>query len=497
MKFEWSTPPTYEQVEEFFSCLIDYERAQAPQFRSETKESDLERFRNMLAELAFPQFAAPAFHVAGTKGKGSTCAILASILRFAGLKVGLYTSPHLESYCERLRVNEEPISPHKFAEIIKSLALWIKEHRGDAAQNFRTVFELLTAAAFLYFRESGVDVSVIETGLGGRLDATNVFQVRSGCLQKPLINIITSIGYDHTETLGSTIEEIAAQKAGIIQPHAAVVVAPQPPAHAQTVRRIISHKAASVQCQGLFFADDLLKVSELSSHPATLPKPFQKARFALSPESRDMAERSRLGQALADGLELELSLPGTHQLDNLRTALVALLAAEQVGLKPVDPQAVLAGVRNVKWPGRFEILSYNPPVVVDGAHCELSTRAMAETFCKLWSSVRPHVVFGLMRDKNIYAILQALEMMPQPVQFYCCAPPSPRARHAEEVAATVQKVLQVPASTHISPAEAVSAAWENLSREGGALVCFGSFYLLAPCMKALKSRLPGENAFRE
>lgn len=490
MKFEWTIPPTYEQAEQFFNSLIDYEKAQAAQFRSNTKEEDLARFRRVLAELDFPQFAAPTFHIAGTKGKGSTCAILASILRCAGRKVGLYTSPHLENYCERLRIGEEAIPPHKFAEIIARLASRITKDRSEKVASFRTVFELLTAGAFLYFRESGVDVSVIETGLGGRLDATNVFQATPRHPQQLLINVISSIGYDHTEILGNTIEDIAAEKAGIIQPRAAVVVAHQPTSHAPTVRRIMSEKSKSVGCQALFFADEIVTFAELQSVSSNGPQQLQRARFVLSHSGRSFMAHSLLGRALAEGLELELSLAGIHQLDNLRTALVALLAAEKVGMSPVEPDAVIAGARKVRWPGRFEILSYHPPVVVDGAHCELSTAAMAETFSRFWGNKRVNIVFGLMRDKSITAILQALEGKIQAERFYCCAPPSPRARRAEEVATIVEKVLGVPATPYASPEQAVAAAWQALSAEDGALICFGSFYLLAPCTKALHAHLP-------
>lgn len=489
MRFEWTIPPTYEQVEQFFNSLIDYEKAQAAQFRSDTKEEDLQRFRRVLAELDFPQFAAPTFHIAGTKGKGSTCAILASILHCAGRKVGLYTSPHLENYCERLRVGEETIPPHKLAEIINRLASRITQDRSEKGASFRTVFELLTAGAFLYFREMGTDVSVIETGLGGRLDATNVFQAVPGRPQQLLINVITSIGYDHTEILGNTIEAIAAEKAGIIQPQAAVVVAHQPASHAQIVRTIMSQKAKSAGCQALFFTDDIVTFAELESGFAKGPEQRQRARFVLSAAGRSLMADSHLGRALMEGLELELSLAGAHQLDNLRTALVALLAAEKAGMSPVEPEAVVAGVRMVRWPGRFEILSYHPPVVVDGAHCELSTRAMGEAFHRFWSKKRVNVVFGLMRDKSITAILQALEGMIEPAQFYCCAPPSPRARRAEEIASIVEKVLRVPATSYNSPEQAVAAAWQALSPDDGALICFGSFYLLAPCTKALRAHL--------
>jgi len=490
MDFSWSAAPTYEEVVRFFDSLIDYEKTKPQRFHGETRESDLERFRNILTTIGNPQFHAPAFHIAGTKGKGSTCAILASILTAAGLRTGLYTSPHLESYCERLRVGGETIPPQEFAAHIAALSRFVVSNTHPRAEGFRTVFELLTACAFQYFRERNIDAAVIETGLGGRLDATNVFQPRGLQDRPPLVNVITTIGFDHTEILGDTIEQIAGEKAGIIQSRAQVVVASQPLAYRETVKRIIRVRCEEVGVSHPFFADELLEFRSIEREENRQAQPSQRALFTLSERGRSYLPGSELVDALSQGLEVELGTPGLHQLENLRTAVVACIAAESAGACHVPPDAVKAGAKVVHWPGRFEILSHEPPVVVDGAHCELSTRAMAETFSKLWGKRRVHVVFGLMQDKHIERILPALEDRLSAVRFYCCTPPSPRGRRAEEVARVVETLIGVPAIAASSPEEAVDLAWESAASNGDAILCFGSFYLVAPWIKALRQHLP-------
>jgi dihydrofolate synthase/folylpolyglutamate synthase len=485
MGFSFSDPPAYEDVVRFFECLIDYERGRHSRFREETRETDLERFRRLLDDLGSPQFCAPTFHVAGTKGKGSVCAFLASILGKVGLRVGLYTSPHIENYCERIRVNDANISDQELAHLIAALAPKVEKNFSAKGEGFRTVFELLTAAGFVYFSRQGVDVLVVETGLGGRLDATNVFAQQRRNFDVPHVSVITSIGYDHMEILGDTIEKISAEKAGIIHHQASVVVGAQAPLYRDAVRKVIENRAAKVGCHRVFYAEELVESAFVPELTSLSEVTHGAGEFVLTKEGQRHFSSTSLGQQLAKGIRLKVGLPGLHQLENLRTTLVALLAAEQLGMGRVSTAALMAGSRDVRWPGRFEILSREPVVVVDGAHCELSTMAMAKTYRQLWGNQSVHVVLGLMQDKALSRILAATRGLLPASRYYCCTPPSPRGRPAAEVAAEVKETLGVEAEAYDSPQEAVTAAWQSARREGAGVIAFGSFYLVAPYKRIL------------
>ncbi|MCX7963133.1 MAG: hypothetical protein N2644_01435, partial [Candidatus Sumerlaea chitinivorans] len=327
---------TYSEAEAFLREFINYEQLAGGSggFRYDTKAFDLERFRALLAKLGSPQFCAPVFHVAGTKGKGSTCAILAEILKAARYRVGLFTSPHIESFRERIQVNGIPISETDFCDVLDYVArIRLKDSSGTEG-GFRTVFELLTASAFLYFHRSACEVLVIETGLGGRLDATNVFSDPPADKQRDfaLTNIITSIGLDHTEILGPTIEKIAWEKAGIIHENSLVIVAPQScqyasagTAHsirsniplkdsraenlshwASTIRDVMTQRAEQVGAVGPYFTEDFLQWSDVEMEGYTRQgSPLaRRCRIKLRPEAEDVIPQSGLLDAVRTGLDI-------------------------------------------------------------------------------------------------------------------------------------------------------------------------------------------------
>lgn len=482
----------YDTVVDLFNRMIDYEKADRKRFARETKEEDLERFRNFLASLGSPQFHAPAFHVAGTKGKGSTCALLSQILTETGKKVGLYTSPHLDSYCERIRVNGELIPESHFAKEILELANNAGVAQTSTHYGFRTVFELLTACAFVYFKKSNIDVAVIETGLGGRLDATNVFGQASPLLPRSnfqLIDVITSVGFDHMETLGSTITEIAQEKAGIIQPGGIVVVAKQKKASADEVHRIVTLQSAKKGTRATLFAEDVVELESARVLPPspTFPSGGMACEARLTEQGQLLFADTSLAKALRGGSHIECALPGLHQVENLRTVLTSLLAAEHyLGIR-VPIEAIRRGARNVRWGGRFEVLSATPPIIVDGAHCELSTAAMVETYRMLWPERPVRIVAGFLRDKSLERILHALGKDLAIQRVYCCQPSSPRALAASEVAESFRSQLRVAAEDFDTVEDALARAWRELNPEHESLICFGSMYLVSPFRRALSS----------
>ncbi|MCX7719568.1 MAG: hypothetical protein N2111_14360, partial [Candidatus Sumerlaeaceae bacterium] len=336
----------YAAAEEFLGSLINYERRPPGARDYGTKAFDVARFRALLAALGDPHLGRATVHVAGTKGKGSTCAMLAAVLTRAGLRTGLYTSPHIERYTERIRVDGRPIADADFCRLLTRLAA-VRAGEADAAPGaaragYRTVFEYLTAAAFLHFSEAGAQAAVIETGLGGRLDSTNVFeQAGAG----PLVTVITAIGFDHTHILGDTIGKIAAEKAGILRAHGRVVLGPQPPGWAEEVRAVVRRRLGDVGgCAAYLDAG-----ASITARPAG-DKGWE---FTLAPDAE--VARTGLAEALRGGLTLRPALAGAHQADNVRAALGALLLLAP-GVE-VAPEAVAEGVASVRWPGRFERVS--------------------------------------------------------------------------------------------------------------------------------------------
>ena len=301
----------------------------------------LENTFRLLKAIGNPQDRLRFLHVAGTNGKGSVCAMLDSCLRAAGHKTGLYTSPHLVDFRERIRVDGVMISPQETAEGLTRLR--------QAAQDWDhkpTYFELSTVLALDHFKRSGCDVVVLETGMGGRLDSTNVVA--------PLVSVITPIAMDHMAWLGDSIAKIAAEKAGIIKPGAPVISSPQQPDAAE----VLSAKSASVASP---------------------------IRFIESP------------------VDIPVALPGIHQLWN---AAVAVAAIEASGLK-CPPEAITKGLASVKWPARFQRVGER--IIVDGAHNEHSAEALLSTWHEVFGQQKATIVFGALRDKEYGVMLRILE----------------------------------------------------------------------------------------
>ena len=384
----------------------------------------LERMRDACARLGNPERSAPVLHVAGTNGKGSTCAFVEASLRAAGLRTGLYTSPHLNHFCERIRIGGEPISEERACELLEEFCARVPDALGDPGLTF---FEIVTLMGFLAFR--GVDAMVVEVGLGGRLDATNVVS--------PLACAITSLGLEHTQYLGPTLAHIAAEKAGILKAGAPAVSAGQP----REAAAVLQKKA------------DELRIP--------LWRPGRDYAF----ESRDVRPFCYQGPRWAVRAG-DLALSGHHQRTNAALACALLEAAAQAGLR-VEPHHAEAGLRTARWPARLERFGN---VLVDGAHNPHAVGAVVRALPALLAGRQAHLVFGALQDKDVGTMLHLLA--PVAASMHYCAPDSPRALQPEALVA-----LQ-PGTAHATPAAALDGARKAAGRDG-VVLCLGSLYLAA------------------
>lgn len=327
----------------------------------------LDAIRDLLGRCGDPQKSFASVHVAGTNGKGSTTAMLEAVLRAAGFRAGRYTSPHLTDMRERIAVAGRNIPG-------TAVTAWLDRYRADAEAAGATVFEILTAMAFSHFRDSRVDIAVVETGLGGRLDATNAVT--------PVLTAITAIGKDHTELLGGTLESIAREKAGILKPGVTCVAAPQ----SGRVRAVLTASAASVPCP-IVFSRDAVAIRNLECTD----------RFSTFDASTELSEYRGL----------RLGLIGRHQIDNAALALASVDALRKAGWLIPD-KAVAAGLAGVVWRGRLEVLRRNPTVLVDSAHNPAGATTLALALRTLFRYDRLILVFGVLADKDYRSMLKIL-----------------------------------------------------------------------------------------
>ena len=334
----------------------------------------LDNITRLLSELKNPHKSFPSVHVAGTNGKGSTSAIIASILQTAGVRVGLFTSPHLVSFTERMKIDGVEITE---SEVVQ-LASEIKEIVSGIDDFSPTFFEVVTAMALLYFERAGIDTAVIEVGMGGRLDATNIIA--------PEVSVITNIGYDHKEFLGNTIREIAYEKAGIIKSGIPVVTSRQEP----KVREVIEKKAGEQQAEFYIYGKDFsstLKKEDMSG----ICFDYRNDSLVLH--------------------DLFLPLTGEHQMQNASVAMKAieLLAKKSTCRFSLD-SFIREGLKRVRWPGRLELIHEDPPIVIDGAHNPAAAIALSRTLRNLFLRKYEKIimVLGIMDDKDISEVMKPL-----------------------------------------------------------------------------------------
>lgn len=374
----------YQQARAWLAARPDFELRRPEELAA--ARFPLERPWRLLEALGRPDRRYRIALIAGTKGKGSTAAILAALLRAHGQRVGLYTQPHLHTPRERLRVDDTLISPAELAAAVTRVRPLVETLDADRPDLGRlTTFEIMTMLGLDWFARRGVDWAVLEVGLGGRLDATNVVS--------PDVAIITSISYDHMDVLGRTLGAIAAEKAGIIKPRAVVISAPQRPAALAVIRRTCRRQEAR-----------MLVAGQTAGTPRIASiRPRRLAADSTDPLPAALLELEIVG-ARRDYGTVSVGLAGPHQATNVLVALTALERA--LPEERISVEAVRAALHTVRWPGRFEVVQTRPTLVLDGAHNGDSAERLAEALQAHIDFERLHLVVGIFRDKDLRGILR-------------------------------------------------------------------------------------------
>ncbi|WP_260703046.1 bifunctional folylpolyglutamate synthase/dihydrofolate synthase [Edaphobacter flagellatus] len=442
------------------------------------RKFDLAHMRTLAMALGDPQKSFPSILIAGTNGKGSTAATLASILTAAGYRTGLYTSPHLSRVNERMQIDGQPIPDDDFARLyfqVDSAAETLVDEGG--LPHHPSFFETLTALAFLYFAEQKIDIAVLEVGLGGRLDATNIVD--------PLISILTDISLDHQDYLGNTIAEITREKAGILRPHGTLITLPQHPEANQAIGEVAA----------------TLNLHAISATRYTPPaeKLVAQAASSTASEATTLLPRNRYALTLNhQPLHVDSPLIGQHQQRNIALAIAAadelrnptgynMLKSNPKSYK-ISTGAIEKGIRDTRWPGRLELLELvdSAPLLIDVAHNPAGAWTLRSVIAHLPESQPRTLIFSCLRDKDLREMAQILlplfdadpnsgaarlhdHILFAPIN-------SPRATPLDELMA-VARELEIPASTASSVAEALAEA-RRITPHEGMIVATGSVYLV-------------------
>lgn len=388
-----------------------------------------EHAKELLRRMGNPEKKLKYVHIGGTNGKGSTAAMIASVLQKAGYKTGLYTSPYLFRFNERIQVNGEQIADEELAAVTEYVKTFV-----DDMEICPSEFALVCCIAFEYFARQNCDIVVLEVGMGGANDSTNVIDC-------PEVAVLTNIGLDHTEYLGNTLEEIAFTKAGILKENGTAILYPN-----------------------ISSVEDVFKKVCQERHVELVIADFE----GLVPNQHDLA-----GQIFDYGNRKNIFLPllGNHQLNNAAVALSAIDMLIKKGWK-ISEEAVFQGIKEVKWPGRFEVISNEPLLIVDGGHNPQCIEALAQNIKDYLSDRKVIALTGVLADKDYEEMYQPI--FPYISEFVCITPPSPRRLEAAKLAAYIKKAGKK-ATACVNIKEALELALQ-LAGEDGAVVCFGSLY---------------------
>jgi dihydrofolate synthase / folylpolyglutamate synthase len=395
----------YQDALDYLYSFIDYSLKR--NFRNAAEKFNLDRMHRFMQHLGNPQEDYQIIHVAGTKGKGSVSAMCASVLTAQGYRAGLYTSPHMVEFTERVQINGKEIEKNDLVEIVEILKP-VAEKVPEI-----TTFELTTALAMVYFSQQEVDYAVIEVGLGGRLDATNIVN--------PLLAVVTSISYDHVKILGDTLSEIASEKGGIIKPNTPVVIAPQKDEARLKLEKIAAERNAP-----------LIQVGRDYLYAADSHSLEGQVFLVWTPDEQPMVDEfiESGGRNVWSPVRLRIPLLGFHQIENAATAYAALKTAEKFDVN-ITPQAYRQGFTQVDWPGRMEILRRHPPVVIDSAHNRYSALRLRQAMDDYFPGFPIILVFGASEDKDIEGMYQ--ELLPRVKRVITTQSIHPRAIDAGEL----------------------------------------------------------------
>ncbi len=441
---------TYEQAIDFLFGRINYERIQAEAYS--TSDFKLDRMRRLLELMGNPQERIPVIHVAGTKGKGSTCSMLASILQASGRKCGLYISPHITEFEERFTVNGVQPSKAELVGLVNRLMPIIAHMDNLPGRMQPTYFELATALAWQHFVECDVDIAVLEVGLGGRLDSTN--------LCRPLVTVITNISRDHTHVLGSTVHQIAYEKAGII-------------------------KAAVPIISGVTHVNALEMIAQTSQERGA---PLKRIGWDFDLVNRRIDERGCVEIDVKTSTSVWTRMPvvlrGPHQALNSTLALAVIDELRQQNWF-VSDEAARKGLGNVVWPGRVEVISQHPMVIIDAAHNWESARALVDSLKEDLSPRKRILIFAATKDKDVAGILRQL-LVHFDTLILTRYVDNPRGVPLEELSSLVDAITTHPAHLVLEPI----AAWrlaKRLAADNDLIVVTGSFFLIAELRSIIAS----------
>lgn len=405
---------------------------------------ELATMRELLRRMDDPQDAMRFVHIAGTNGKGSVAAMSHAILAQAGMRTGLYTSPHLVSFCERFQVNGQPIDERDAARLVEWIRPLLDETASHPGCRQPTFFEVVTALALQHFREQNVDVVVWETGMGGRLDATNVVT--------PLVSIITNVGLDHMQYLGPTVTDIAREKAGIIKSGRPVVTAARDP----DALHVIRDRCRQLGCP--------LTEIGASVTARQLDESLQDQTVEVTGTQRQYGP-------------LRVSLVGRHQVDNVATTVAAMEAASL----DVPVSAIRQGLNNVRWPGRFQVVPSDPPVVLDGAHNPPAAAELAANLRCHFAGLHIALILGVLADKDYRQVCELLAPLARDIA--CVRVNNDRTCAPADLAACCRAVH--PAAT-VTAHESVESAYRTArGQRPDVIVVTGSLYLIGEAMNRL------------
>jgi len=441
---------TFQEAQKYLNSFIDYEKLNDFSYQQSFK---VERIKKLLDILGNPQEKIKFIHVAGTKGKGSTCAFIAYILRRAGFKTGLYTSPHLESFRERIRI----LSPHQncwcgdidfegsiseadISKYVEKLKIAIEKFIQQNKNEELSFFEVYTALALLYFKEKNVDFAVLETGIGGRLDATNAVDA--------LICGITPISFEHTQRLGKTLKAIAKEKTGIIKNKNQIVVsAPQPQEAMDAIKERCRELNAKLYLLGkdIFFEEIS---SDINGQVFNCFDSFNEYTY------------------------LRIGLLGYHQLINAATA-VGIVDSLRLHNIIISPDAIKKGLDDTIWPGRFEIVAKDPFVILDGAQNIASAKELKETIKKYFGSKKVILVLGISQDKDIKGICQELESISKAIIL--TKADHPRATEPEKILCFFGKDREIKKTSSVKEAMELS---KSISQKTDIILATGSLFVV-------------------